>query len=108
MKLNTQVTLTIKRLPTLADYDIVGLSGGTDEEKQEFGDDIFNLIVPQLIGKKWLERDANSTDRNHDPIDVIYFLIDSLPEGHEYAGYWSLPTDIFTVKKERLLQTPQF
>ncbi len=93
--MKTQVTVMLKRLPTLEDYKSVRLCAGTDREQKEYGDNLVNALMPQFNDNLRVELD----DTTYAPSgtfagNVIHFECD-IPD---YQGAWCLPADMFTIR----------
>ena len=92
------VTVMLARIPTLSDYKIVGLSGGSDDMQMLFGNSLINELMPQFNGNLLLIQRTiqRPTGPFSNPIDVVSFECNS--EGFE--GNWILPANMFTVRSK--------
>ncbi len=93
---NHQVTVTLARLPTLADYKRCGLCSGSDDEIKAFGDHIVNALMPQFNDNLRVEYkgDPANSDVKASGMAVVFFECDV--DGLE--GSWYFPADLFDVR----------
>ena len=92
--MRTQVTVMLRRLPTVADYKLVGLCSGIDAGIRADGDEIVNALMPQFNDKVRVEL-SNSCPAARDAGEPVIHLECDV-EG--FRGAWCLPASLFEIR----------